>query len=165
MRAKPDDDGKLMRAWLWNQASRVAGEAFSLPPLRARAFQAGGDGGSPMGDKALMRFVCESLCGDVMRIAELVQEELKSPTRPQTSDAPVARHRTFEELSRARDSIYDAKAKIEKALAVLEPRYMPHQSLPRAAYEGAMRVAEAAIEQSPKAPVIAFDQPPNNDEP
>jgi hypothetical protein len=42
---------------------------------------------------------------------------------------------------------------------------MPHQPLPRAAYERAMRVAEAAIEQSPKAPVIAFDQPPNNDEP
>ena len=98
--------------------------------------------------------------GDVMRIAELVREELKSPTRPQTSDDPVARLRTFEELSRARDSIYDAKAKIEKALAVLEPRYMPHQPLSRVDYERAMRVAEAAIEKSPKAPVITFDQPP-----
>jgi hypothetical protein len=118
-----------------------------------------------MGDRAIMRLVCESLCGDVMRIAELVLGELKLPTRPQTSDDPVARLRTFEELSRARDSIYDAKAKIEKALAALEPRYMPHQPLSRAAYERAMRVAEAAIEQSPKAPVIAFDQPPNSDEP
>jgi hypothetical protein len=111
-------------------------------------------------DKEIMGFVCASLCGDVMRIAELVQEQLKSPTRPQTSDDPVARLRTFEELSRARDFIYDAKAKIEKALAVLEPRYMPHQPLSRVDYERAMRVAEAAIEKSPKAPVITFDQPP-----
>jgi hypothetical protein len=99
-----------------------------------------------------------------MRIAELVREEVKSPTRPQTGDDPVARLRTFEELSRGRDYIYDAKAKIEKALAVLGLRYMPHQPLPRAARQRAMQVAEAAIEQRPKAPVIAFDQPPNSDE-
>ena len=118
-----------------------------------------------MGDKEIMGFVCASLCGDVMRIAELVREEVKSPTRPQTGDDPVARLRTFEELSRARDFIYDAKAKIEKALAVLEPRYMPHQPLPRAAIERARRVAEAALEQRPKAPVITFDPPPSRDEP
>jgi hypothetical protein len=85
-----------------------------------------------------------------MRIAELVRGELKSPTRPQTSDDPVTRLRSSEELSRARDFIYDAKAKIEKALATLEPRYMPHQPLPRAAQERALRVAEAAVEQSPR---------------
>jgi hypothetical protein len=116
-------------------------------------------------DKELMGFVCRSLCGDVTRIAELVQEQLKSPTRPQTDDDPVAQLRTFEELSRVRDGIYDGKAEMEKVLAVLEPRYFPSRPLPRAARERAMRVAEAAIEQSPKAPVIPFDQPPNRDEP
>ena len=55
-----------------------------------------------MGDKEIMGFVCASLCGDVARIAELVREEVKSPTRPQMSDDPVTRLRTFEELSRAR---------------------------------------------------------------
>ena len=42
---------------------------------------------------------------------------------------------------------------------------MPHQPPPRAARERARLVAEAADPAAPKAPVIAFDQPPNSDEP